>query len=83
MVVVWCCYPTPSEGWRRGGTLRRPNSRATAQDLDQRSKMEVVLRLFADNTILIMNDKNLENLNKTANLKLEKYNVGFYPINFL
>jgi len=30
------------------------------------------IRLFADDTILIMNDKNLENLNKTENLELEK-----------
>jgi len=35
------CYPTPSEGWRRGRLLRRPNSRATPKDLDQR-KIEVV-----------------------------------------
>jgi len=25
----WWCYPTPSEGWERGWTLRRPNSRTT------------------------------------------------------
>jgi len=24
----WWCYPTPSEGWGRGRTPRRPNSRA-------------------------------------------------------
>jgi len=33
-------------GWRRGGTPRRTNSRATPQGLDQRSKMEeVVLKM--------------------------------------
>jgi len=35
-----------SEGWGRGGTQRRPNSRATPQGLNQRSKMEeVVLKM--------------------------------------
>jgi len=33
LVVV--VLPTPSEGWERGGTPRRPNSRATPQGLDQ------------------------------------------------
>jgi len=28
-INCWWCYPTPSEGWRRGGTSRRANSRAT------------------------------------------------------
>ena len=37
-VVVY--YPTPSDGWGRGGTPRRPNSRATPQGLDQRSRIE-------------------------------------------
>ena len=32
--------PTPSEGWGRGGTPRRPNSRATPQGLDHRSRIE-------------------------------------------
>jgi len=32
----WWCYPTPSEGWWRGETLRIPNSRASPQGLDQR-----------------------------------------------
>ena len=36
----WWYYPTPSEGWGRGGTLRRPNSRATSQGLDHRSRIE-------------------------------------------
>jgi len=40
----WWCYPTPSEGWGRGGTPRRPNSRAIPQGLDQRSKMEEVMK---------------------------------------
>jgi len=31
----WWCYPNPSEGWGRGGTPRRPNSRATPQGLDR------------------------------------------------
>jgi len=39
----WWCYPTPSEGWGRGGTPRRLNIRATPQGLDQRSKMEEVV----------------------------------------
>jgi len=38
----WWCYPTPSEGWGRGETPRRPNSRTTPQGLDQKSKMEKV-----------------------------------------
>jgi len=41
----WWYYPTPSEEWGRGGTPRRPNSRATPQGLDQRSKMEVVPKI--------------------------------------
>jgi len=41
------------------------------------------IRLFADDIILIINDKNLENLNKTANLELEKCNVDFHPMHFL
>ena len=36
----WWYYPTPSEGWGRGGTPRRPNSRATPQGLDHRSRIE-------------------------------------------
>jgi len=28
-----CCYPTPSEGWGHGGTLRRLNSRVTLHRL--------------------------------------------------
>ena len=36
----WWYYPTPFEGWGRGGTLRRPNSRATPQGLDHRSRIE-------------------------------------------
>ena len=32
--------PTPSEGWGRGGTPRRPNSRATPQGLDHRLRIE-------------------------------------------
>jgi len=43
----WWCYPTPSEGWGRGGTLRRLKSRATPQGLDQRSKMEEVVPKMA------------------------------------
>jgi len=39
----WWCYPTPSERWGHGETPRRPNSRATPQGLDQRSKMEEVV----------------------------------------
>ena len=36
----WWYYPTPSEGWRRGGTSRKPNSRTTPQGLDHRSRIE-------------------------------------------
>ena len=36
----WWYYPTPSEGWGRRGTPRRPNSRATLQGLDHRSRVE-------------------------------------------
>jgi len=35
----WWCYPTSSG---HGGTPRRPNSQATTQGLDQRSKMKEV-----------------------------------------
>jgi len=39
----WWCYPTPSEGWGRGRTPRRPNSRSTSQGLDHKSsKMDEV-----------------------------------------
>jgi len=41
----WWRYPTLSVGWGRGETLRRPNSPATPQSLDQWSKMEVVLKM--------------------------------------
>ena len=34
----WWYYPTPSEGWERGGTPRRPNNRAIPQGLDQKSR---------------------------------------------
>jgi len=40
----WWCYPTPSEGLGRGGTPRRPNSRATPQGLDQRSKNKSLVK---------------------------------------
>jgi len=43
----WWCYPTPSEGWGREGTLLRSNSRAMPQGLDQRSKMEEVVPKMA------------------------------------
>jgi len=43
----WWCYLTTFKGWRRGGTLRRPNSRATLQRLVQRSKMEAVVPKMA------------------------------------
>jgi len=43
----WLYYPTPSEGWGRGETPRRPNSRATPQGLDQMSKMEEVVPKMA------------------------------------
>ena len=36
----WWYYPTPSKGWGRGETPRRPNSRATPQGLDHRSRIE-------------------------------------------
>jgi len=40
----WWCNPTPSE---RGGTPRRPNSRARPQGLDLRLKMEEVVPKMA------------------------------------
>jgi len=43
----WWCYPNPSERWGHGGTPRRPNSQATPQGLDQRSKMEKVVPKMA------------------------------------
>jgi len=39
----WLCYLTPSVWWKREGIPRRPNSRATLQDLDQRSKTKDVV----------------------------------------
>jgi len=45
--ALWWCYPTPSEWCGCGGTPRRPNSRATPQDLDQRSKLEDVVPKLA------------------------------------
>jgi len=39
----WWCYSTPSDGWGRRGTPRTPNSWATPQGLNQRSKMEEVV----------------------------------------
>jgi len=36
----WWCYQTSSEGWGRGRTPRRSNSRTTTQDLDQTLQME-------------------------------------------
>ena len=36
----WWYYATPSKGWGRRGTPRRPNSRATLQGLDHRSRIE-------------------------------------------
>jgi len=43
----WWCYPTPSEGWGRGGTPQKPNSRATPQGLGQRLKMEELVPKMA------------------------------------
>jgi len=43
----WWCYPIPSEGWGHGRIPRRPDSRATPQGLDQRSKMEEVVPTMA------------------------------------
>jgi len=42
IVVLKYYYPTPSDSWGCEGILRRPNSRATPQYLDQKSKMEEV-----------------------------------------
>ena len=36
---------TPSEGWGRGGTPRRPNNRATPQDLQNNKKFAKFLML--------------------------------------
>ena len=36
----WRYYPTPSEGWGHGETPQRPNSQATPQGLDHRSRVE-------------------------------------------
>jgi len=40
-------YWTPSEEWGHGGTPRRPDSQATPQGLDHRSKIEEVLLKIA------------------------------------
>jgi len=42
-LVVAVVSTTPSEGWKRGKTPRKPNSRATPQSLDQRLKREEVV----------------------------------------
>jgi len=44
--LSWWYYPIPSEGWGCGGTPQRPNSRATPQGLEQRSKMEEVSQIL-------------------------------------
>jgi len=43
----WWCYPTPSAEWECRGTPRKPNSRASPQGLDQRSKMDEVVPKMA------------------------------------
>jgi len=43
----WWCYPNYSEGWRHGGIPRRPNSRATPQDLDQKLKWKITVPKMA------------------------------------
>ena len=40
LMTVVVVLPDPFEGWGRGGTPRRPNSRATPQGLDHRSRIE-------------------------------------------
>ena len=40
LMTVVVVLPAPSEGWGRVGTPRRPNSRATPQGLDHRSRIE-------------------------------------------
>jgi len=44
MRAVVVVLPDPFRGMGREGTPQRPNSRATPQGLDQKSKMEVVPR---------------------------------------
>jgi len=46
-MVVVVVPPDPFRGMGRGGTTRRPSSRATPQGLDQRSKMEEVVPKMA------------------------------------
>jgi len=44
--IILVVLPAPSEGWGRGETPRKPNSRAMPHGLDQRSKIEeVVLKM--------------------------------------
>jgi len=51
----------PFEGWGRGGTTQRSNSRATPQGLAQRSKMEeVVPKIGAGETQIQNNSKESE-----------------------
>jgi len=52
LYAMWWCYPTPSEGWERAGTPQRSNSRATPQDLDQRSKMKEVPQTIGGDRML-------------------------------
>ena len=40
LMTVVVVLPDPFRGWGRGGTPRRPNSRATPQGLDHRSRIE-------------------------------------------
>jgi len=49
-LLYWWYYPSPSEGWERGGTPRRPNSLATPRGMDQRSKMKEVVPKMARQT---------------------------------
>ena len=43
-------------------------------DLPKISELNV--RLFADDTVLIMSDRDLQNLNKTANAEVKKLKIG-------
>jgi len=46
-LLVVLMLPDPFRGLGCGGTPQRPNSRATPQGLDQRSKMKEVVRKIA------------------------------------
>ena len=61
-------------GAPQGSILRPTLFSLHVNDLPKISEFNV--RLFADNTVLIMSDRDLQNLNKTVMQKLKKLKIG-------